>query len=620
MKRISKGRILGASLVLLGIWFVIALLSLNIGSVPIPVRTSLRLLGGFFLGDNSGGDPLASVLFSVRLPRILLGSLVGAALATAGAAFQALLRNPLADPYVLGVSTGASMGTILYSILAGWLGFAAAGGGMIYARPLAAFLGAVFTVWAVYVIAGSSYRASESSQRLLLAGIVLASFLSSINVFLLTSTSKADIRGIFYWLIGDLSRPVDASIYPVTALVFGGFFLIYLFSQSLNLIGMGETDAMVLGVEVKRIRTCVYVIASLITGAVVSVSGPIAYIGLDLPAHGTHDVRQRQPHPLPHRIPLRRHFHPFGGYRGKNSALADGASGWNCYGSLRRPPFHLSAASQRRRDPMSEGIVMLEARHVSFDYHRPILRDISFSLKRGTVTGIIGPNGSGKTTILRVLDGIVRPLSGEVVLHGEQPLAALKRKEIARYIAMVPQNGGVYHYQTVFQFAIQGRSPHLSLLGFETTRDEEIALEALEMTQLTPYLDSRVSEISGGEKQRLLLARALAQQTEILLLDEFTANLDINYQVELMRLVQRITRERNLATLVVSHEINLLGTFCDAVILMSQGTICYQGSIQEVLTQEHLKQIFGLDFSVRSLPGGKAEVLPIINKEEPHEN
>jgi iron complex transport system permease protein len=286
MKRISKGRILGASLVLLGIWFVTALLSLNVGSVPIPVRTSLRLLGGFFLGDNSGGDPLASVLFSVRLPRILLGSLVGAALATAGAAFQALLRNPLADPYVLGVSTGASMGTILYSIFAGWLGFTAAGGGMIYARPLAAFLGAVFTVWAVYVIAGSSYRASESSQRLLLAGIVLASFLSSINVFLLTSTSKADIRGIFYWLIGDLSRPVDASIYPVTALVFGGFFLIYLFSQSLNLIGMGETDAMVLGVEVKRIRTCVYVIASLITGAVVSVSGPIAYIGLICPHMG----------------------------------------------------------------------------------------------------------------------------------------------------------------------------------------------------------------------------------------------------------------------------------------------------------------------------------------------
>jgi iron complex transport system ATP-binding protein len=214
----------------------------------------------------------------------------------------------------------------------------------------------------------------------------------------------------------------------------------------------------------------------------------------------------------------------------------------------------------------------------------------------------------------------VPPLSGEVLLGGNRPISGLKRKEIARHIAMVPQNGGVYHYQTVFQFTIQGRSPHLSLLGFESTRDEEIALEALEMTQLTRYLDSRVSEISGGEKQRLLLARALTQQTEILLLDEFTANLDINYQVELMRLVQRITREKGLATIVVSHEINLLGTFCDVVILMSQGKIRHQGSVQEVMTQEHLKQIFGLDFLVRLLPGGRVEVLPIINKEAPDEN
>jgi len=141
-------------------------------------------------------------------------------------------------------------------------------------------------MWAVNLIAGSSHRQSESSQRLLLAGIVLASFLSSINVFLLTGVNQADLRGIFYWLIGDLSRPVDVSIYPVTALVFCGFVLLYFFSHSLNLIGMGETDAMILGIEVRRIRTCVYIIASLITGAVVSVSGPIAYIGLICPHMG----------------------------------------------------------------------------------------------------------------------------------------------------------------------------------------------------------------------------------------------------------------------------------------------------------------------------------------------
>jgi ABC-type cobalamin/Fe3+-siderophores transport system ATPase subunit len=269
---------------------------------------------------------------------------------------------------------------------------------------------------------------------------------------------------------------------------------------------------------------------------------------------------------------------------------------------------------------MNRPPVMLEARNLRFDYHRPIVQDISLSLEPGTITGIIGPNGSGKTTALRLLAGIMPPLSGEVLLGGTRTLSRMKRKEIAQHIAMVPQSGGDYHYQTVFQFAIQGRSPHLSLLGFESDKDEQITLEALEMTQLTHYIKSHVMELSGGEKQRLLLARALAQQTEILLLDEFTANLDINYQVELLRLVQRITREKILATLVVSHEINLLGAFCDRLILMSQGTILHQGSVQEVLTQDHLEKMFGLDFSIRPLPGGAVEVLPVINKESPQCN
>ncbi len=282
MNRLSRSRIVGTSLILLAVWLAAAVLSMNVGSVAIPVPASLRLLKSRVLGGTSKSGPLAVILFSIRLPRVFLGSLVGASLAVAGAAFQSLLRNPLADPYVLGVSTGASMGTIVFSIAAASLGFTA-GGGFFFARPGAAFLGAAATVAAVYLIGGGTERSGEGSQRLLLAGIVLASFISSINVFLLTSTNQADLRGIFYWLIGDLSRPVDASIYVVTAIVVAGFALLYLFSHSLNLIAMGETNALALGVEVGRVKTWVYLLASLMTGAVVSVSGPIAYIGLICP-------------------------------------------------------------------------------------------------------------------------------------------------------------------------------------------------------------------------------------------------------------------------------------------------------------------------------------------------
>jgi iron complex transport system ATP-binding protein len=186
---------------------------------------------------------------------------------------------------------------------------------------------------------------------------------------------------------------------------------------------------------------------------------------------------------------------------------------------------------------------------------------------------------------------------------------------IARRIAMVPQNGGGYYSQTVFQFAMQGRSPHLSLLGFESEADENITHQALEMTHLTQFRDSPVSQISGGEKQRLLLARALVQQPEILLLDELTANLDINFQVELLGLVRRITREKGLATLVVSHEINLVSGFSDHTVLMLNGRILHQGPVGEMVTPANLKEVFGMNFAVRMLSGGVPEVLPILNEE-----
>ncbi len=283
MRRLSRHRILTVSAVLLAAWMVAALLSLGVGSVAISPGESLRLAAEF-LGGGTGREPaLETILFSVRLPRVLLASLVGAALALAGAVFQSLLRNPLADPYVLGVSTGASTGTILYIVLAASAGIQAAGGLSLYGRPAAAFAGAALTVATVYLVAGRSDRKGEGSQRLLLAGVVMASFISSINVFLLTSTSQADLRGIFYWLIGDLSRPVDASIYIITGLVAAGAFLLYLMSQSLNLIASGEEDALALGVEVPRIKLRVYLLASLVTGSVVSISGPIAYVGLICP-------------------------------------------------------------------------------------------------------------------------------------------------------------------------------------------------------------------------------------------------------------------------------------------------------------------------------------------------
>jgi len=262
---------------------------------------------------------------------------------------------------------------------------------------------------------------------------------------------------------------------------------------------------------------------------------------------------------------------------------------------------------------LEPGSVALEACSLNFSYRAPVVRDFSLRLAAGAVTGIIGPNGSGKTTVLRLLDGILKPSSGQVLLHGRIPIRELTRRQIARHIAVVPQNAATSSFHNVFQFTMQGRSPYLPLLGYESDQDEEIVHEALELAQLGKHRDSRASEISGGERQRLLLARALAQQPEILLLDEFTANMDINYQVELMGAVRRLTRRRNLATVVVSHEINLLAAFSDRIALMREGSIRHQGAVAEVVTRENLRRLFGLDFLVRPLPSGVPEVLPVMD-------
>ena len=269
---------------LLIIFLLLTPLSLLAGVAFGSVDLSLSEVMCALAGKEAG---LATdIVWQLRLPRVASAFACGGLLALAGSLLQALLRNPLADPFVLGVSTGASLGTILYSILAASWGTVQATSGALYGRPLAAFAGAALVIGAVYFVAGGRTRSGEASQRLLLAGIVLASFISSINVILLTSTNQADLRGIFYWLIGDLSRPVDASIYVVCFIVLVGALLLSTHARSLNLIAMGEEDAMILGVEVARVKVAAYLVASLITGAVVSISGPIAYIGLICPHLG----------------------------------------------------------------------------------------------------------------------------------------------------------------------------------------------------------------------------------------------------------------------------------------------------------------------------------------------
>ncbi len=252
---------------------VVVLLSLKLGAVPISVTDLLLSLGRVALGRS---DQLPSeyrlIVFELRLPRILLGILVGAALSVAGAGFQALLRNPLADPYVLGVSSGAALGTILALVVSSGTGVA---------TPLAAFAGAAATIAAVYFLGRRGGQLD--GYTLLLAGIITASFLSAVIMFLMTTLSGRDLRGMAFWLMGDLSTPTPVRLKWLFVVLGVAVGAIYTTASDLNLLLTGEQEAMHLGVDVGRVKLVVYLAASVLTGLAVSVSGAIGYVGLLVP-------------------------------------------------------------------------------------------------------------------------------------------------------------------------------------------------------------------------------------------------------------------------------------------------------------------------------------------------
>jgi iron complex transport system permease protein len=267
--------------ILAAVLFVVVVVALKFGAVPISLYGLGRDLLHLMLRQSSAiSSDYGMIVIDIRLPRILLAIFVGASLAVAGTSFQALLRNPLADPYVLGVSSGAALGAVLALIAEPHLALPASLSVLL--TPLGAFLGAVATIAAVYIL--GRRQGQIDSSTLLLAGIISASFLSAIIMFLMTTLSGRDLHGMEFWLMGDLSISLQQSLRWVLGV---GFVVasgaIYTTAADLNLLLAGEKEAMHLGVDIPRVRLVVYIAASVLTGLAVSVSGAIGYVGLLVP-------------------------------------------------------------------------------------------------------------------------------------------------------------------------------------------------------------------------------------------------------------------------------------------------------------------------------------------------
>lgn len=245
---------------------------------------------------------------------------------------------------------------------------------------------------------------------------------------------------------------------------------------------------------------------------------------------------------------------------------------------------------------------MLKIQSLSVNYGpRRILHSVSLNVQSGEVLALIGPNGAGKSTLIRAVSGVIPIANGKIRTNGDD-FASLSTLQRARYIATVPQAVSMPPAYTVWETVLFGRTPYLGFLGQLSGKDEEIARQSLARVSALPLADRRVGELSGGEQQRVLLARALCQSTPILLLDEPTAHLDLQYQVSLLELVHELAHKDQLAVLVALHDLNLAAHYADRVALMVAGSIKAIGKPQEVLQPQLIEDAYCLPVQVIKHP------------------
>ena len=245
---------------------------------------------------------------------------------------------------------------------------------------------------------------------------------------------------------------------------------------------------------------------------------------------------------------------------------------------------------------------------------RTILDQISLDVRPGEIVGLIGPNGSGKSTLIKLLSAVLPLGAGKISLLGDD-ISTLSRRQIAQRLAVVPQEPRFAFPFSALEVVLMGRHPHLSGLAFEAGEDIEIARSAMRRCGVESFADRPVQQLSSGERQRVVFARALTQQPSILLLDEPASFLDIRHQVELYDLVRAEATERGVAVLSVLHDLNLAAEYCDRIALLSDGRLAANGPTDEVFSYSNLKQVFGTEVYVdtNSLTG-KMLVVPLSGR------
>jgi iron complex transport system ATP-binding protein len=245
---------------------------------------------------------------------------------------------------------------------------------------------------------------------------------------------------------------------------------------------------------------------------------------------------------------------------------------------------------------------IIKTERVAFAYtDEMVLRDVSFDVVPGEFLSVIGPNGSGKTTLLKLLYRHLSPSEGIIYLNNA-PIESISRRNLSQKIAVVSQVPQFHFGLTALELVLMGRSPHMGLLAFEGKQDFEIALETMALTDVSDFSDRSIFSLSGGELQRVVIARALAQEPQAMLLDEPTSYLDIKHQIGICQLLKTMNKDKGITIIAVFHDINLASCFSDRVMIMKDGKIHGIGPPEDMITKETLESVYGCQVYVDENP------------------
>ena len=591
MKAKSRARYIIAALALAVL--IMALVCLFVGASRMSFSDGVAALFG------KGSAANVRILRSIRVPRVLAALIAGAALSVSGLVMQTTLSNAMASPSTMGVSNAAVFGANL-SIIVFAGGFLSTGNNLAsytagvnpFAASVTAFL---FSALSILLILALCRVKAFSPNVVVLAGIAVGAIWTAATTLLQFYATDVGLSAAVVWNFGDLGRATYKTDLLMLCAAVPGLAVFSALAWRYNALLSGDAAAGSMGVNVSRLRFFSLLLASLMTAACVSSLGIIGFVGIICP----HKASARAGPPR---------FHPRVGAPGKPAP------------SLRGRALPLARQRQRaarRRDHVAarravlpydhlfaEGArPMLELENVVFRYSRraePVLRGVSLTLNDGEIGILLGKNGAGKTTLFQCILGLAAPESGSIRFDGGD-LLKMPRRERAKLVAYVPQH---IHFGalSVFDSILLGR---VSRFGMQPGREDiEAAEHILAEMHLEPLANRSAEELSGGEKQKIAIARALVQEPRLLIFDEPTGNLDIANEELIIDEAKKAARQRGVAILSSLHDLNQALCLGDKFFLLRDGAVRYAGD-ESVLTSEVIGDIFDIQSRIITVDGKK---------------